>query len=58
MYNQTKQMNEERAAHQSPYKGTSEGSDEVSKINCLKQSMCKEYLVLFLKKEYSTLIPI
>lgn len=53
MYNQTKQMNKERAAHQNPYKGTLEASDEVSKINFLKQ-----YLVLFFKKEYRILIPI
>lgn len=46
MYNQTKQMNEEIAAHQNLYKWTPEGSDEVSKINCS------------VFEEYSTLIPI
>lgn len=39
MYNQTKQTNEEIAAHQNPYKGTLEASDEVSKVNFLKQAI-------------------
>jgi hypothetical protein len=34
-------MNEEITARQNPYKGTLEASDEVSKINFPKQSMCK-----------------